>query len=82
LQVSVTRKPNAANWGFLQVPRTVSAVTHNQAKSAIVGANTDNPYQRSGLSSVWRITFASTSEANARSPCTTRKTSETHKGIW
>jgi hypothetical protein len=46
------------------------------------GEKTRSSYQRSGLSSVWRITYASTSEADARSACTTRNTSETHKGIW
>jgi len=46
------------------------------------GETTVSSYQRSGLSSVWRITYASASEADARSTCTTRKTSETHKGSW
>jgi hypothetical protein len=52
--------------------------------SALTGDETTrSTYQRSsGRSSVWRITYASISDADARSACTTRKTSETHNGIW
>jgi hypothetical protein len=46
------------------------------------GETTKSSYQRSGLSSVWRVTYASISDADARSACTTRKASETHNGIW
>jgi hypothetical protein len=59
-----------------------AAMLTDYVSALTCGETTRSSYQRSGLSSVWRITYASASEADARSTCTTRKTSETHKGSW